>query len=54
MAAQVRGVLKDILLTALRTVESQQRKLAQMSRIIRESTELKRKLAITKQRAARV
>ena len=45
MAPQVRGVLKDILLTALRTVESQQRKLAQMSRIIRESKELKRKLA---------
>ena len=53
MAPQVRGVLKDILLTALRTVESQQRKLAQMSKIIRESTELKRKLASIKQRAAR-
>jgi hypothetical protein len=53
MAPQVRGVLKDILLTALRTVESQQRKLAQMSRIIRESKELKRQLAATKQRAAR-
>ena len=52
MAPQVRGVLKDILLTALRTVESQQRKLAQMSRIIRESKQLKRKLAVTKQRAA--
>ena len=52
MTGQVSGVIKDILLTALRTVENHQKRLARMSQIVKESRAIQKRILIAKKARA--
>jgi len=52
MTGAVRGVIKDILLTALKTVESKQKKLVRMAQIVKESRKIQKQILNAKKARA--